>query len=224
MILDQKGERRIRIAIAVPCDDTINAGTAYDLASLAARDGYRDLNLMFDRGSILPAQRARLVERALEIEASHVLWFDRDMRFPVDTLERLLQHEKAIVAANYTTRRMPYLPTAEGENQRGYLFSGPMSTGLVPVAHVGMGCMLVDTDVFKKLKRPWFTLGFNLKENVYAGEDVYFCAQARRAGFEVLVDADLSKDVSHAGELQFTLQHANMTRDAVNAAQAAKGK
>jgi hypothetical protein len=53
---------------------------------------------------------------------------------------------------------------------------------------VGAGCLLVKTDVFRHLEPPWFEFvpGFS--------EDSYFCAQARRHGFEVLLDFDVQCD------------------------------
>jgi hypothetical protein len=86
-----------------------------------------------------------------------------------------------------------------------------------------MGLMLTNTIVFETIKRPWFAVGYDPKGNTYGGEDVFFCRQAQKNGFPVMIDTDLSKVVQHVGELPFTLAHANLTRDAVNAAKAAQG-
>ena len=44
---------------------------------------------------------------ALAVDATHILWLDSDMRFPADTLGRLLARNRDIVGANYCARRFP---------------------------------------------------------------------------------------------------------------------
>ena len=62
--------------------------------------------------SNLPHNRSRCVERAFKLQATHILWLDTDMRFPPDTLFRLLGRKKPIVGANYRARNPPVFPTA----------------------------------------------------------------------------------------------------------------
>ena len=38
---------------------------------------------------------------------------------------------------------------------------------------------------------------------IVEGEDVYFCTMARVHGFEVWVDHDLSKEVTHIGQFEY---------------------
>jgi hypothetical protein len=146
----------------------------------------------------------------MEAGATHVLWLDSDMRFPKDALGRLLAHGEPIVGANYTTRRPPYLPTAE--TAEGYLFGSPDLDGLVEVSHLGMGLLLVDTDVFRKIGEPYFALGYNRQDGSYVGEDFYFCKKARDHGYKVYVDQTLSREVRHIGETEFRYEHALETQ------------
>jgi hypothetical protein len=107
---------RLRVMIATPCTDMVKAGFALDLAmlyGLTCSYGDVDCAVMQNKGTIIPQQRATLVDAAQRFNASHILWLDSDMRFPKDTLFRLMKHEKPIVAANYARRRHPALPTAE---------------------------------------------------------------------------------------------------------------
>jgi hypothetical protein len=205
----------IRVAICMPCQDTVNAGFALDLArmcaALTASDDF-DATLIQNRGTIIPQQRATLVHAAQEYEATHLLWLDSDMRFPRDTLARLLAHGQPIVAANYARRRYPILPTAEHADF-GYLFTEANSEGLAEVTQCAMGLMLVEMRVFEAIAEPWFALGYSAKDRDYVGEDFYFCKRAREAGFTILIDQDLSKQVRHAGEIEWTPQHTCTTRD-----------
>lgn len=205
-----------RVAICLPCQDSVNAGFALDLARLVGHipEGV-EYTLIQNRGTIIPQQRATLVTAAQQVQATHVLWIDSDMRFPKDALARLLLHDEPIVAANYSTRRTPILPTAE-HREHGMLFTQSDSEGLAEVTHCGMGLMLVQMAVFETMPQPWFALGFNPKDQAYIGEDFFFCRRAREHGFATLIDQSLSKEVRHAGEMEFRYEHANVTRDTLN--------
>ncbi len=214
MIVDQSGKQNLKVAICTPCQDIVSAGYAFDLARLVGVSGYAGIMIFQSKGTIIPQQREKLAASALDSGASHILWIDSDMRFPKDSLTRLLEHEEPIVAANYATRRMPIIPTA-GDKEHGELYTEDESQGLVKVHYAGMGLMLVETRVFRAMLEPWFALGFNPKEKDYIGEDVYFCKKARESGFRVLVDQELSKEVRHVGEMEFTHRHTNLTREAM---------
>lgn len=207
------GKKRCRVMAAVPCQDQVDAGFALDLAGLAARTALSDTTLTFAqvRGAYLPQQRCDLVQIALDKDATHILWLDSDMRFPDDALLRLVERDKPIVAANYPTRRPPFLPTAE-HREKGYLFTTADASGLEEVSHAGMGLMLVDLDVYRALDKPWFALGYDPTKDGWAGEDVFFCRNAGRAKFPVLIDHDLSHEVRHSGQMIFTQRHAELTR------------
>jgi hypothetical protein len=169
-----------------------------------------------NRGTIIPQQRHTLVMSAREANASHILWIDSDMRFPPDALLQLLAHGKPIVAANYSTRRIPILPTAE-HRDKGYLFTPPDASGLEEVTHCGMGLMLVEMGVFEAVLKPWFSIGYSPRDAEYSGEDFFFCKRAKEAGFPTLIDQDLSKQVRHAGSIEYRAEHAIVTRDHLNA-------
>ena len=123
--------------------------------------------------------------------------------------------EKPIVAANYSRRRQPILPTAE-HSELGYLFTTPEATGLEAVTQCGMGVMLTQMAVFMTVTQPWFQLGFS-KDGEYVGEDFFFCRRAKASGFATLIDQDLSQHVRHVGSMDYRAEHACITRDALTA-------
>jgi hypothetical protein len=200
----------LRVMIATPCTDSVKAGFALDLAMLyglvCRHSDDVEAAIMQNRGTIIPQQRATLVDAAQRYGATHLLWLDSDMRFPKDTLFRLLKHNQPIVAANYARRRHPALPTAE-HRDKGHLFSTDDATGLEAVTQCGFGVMLTRMDVFQKISEPWFQIGYTSNDHQYVGEDFFFCAKARKAGFEILIDHDLSKEIRHVGEMDYTHQH-----------------
>jgi len=147
-----------------------------------------------------------LARQALEEKADYLLWLDSDMRFPKETIGHLILRDKPIVAANYATRRMPVKPVAmmDDDGKIGRVYTAPDSEGLQPVDYIGMGVMMVKREVFEKLEAPWFAIPYSTIGNHYIGEDVFFCRKANEAGYEVLLDHDLSHHVKHIGTFEYS--------------------
>jgi hypothetical protein len=76
--------------------------------------------------------------------------------------------------------------------------------------------MLVQSEVFTKIGKPYFALGYSPADDNYVGEDFFFCKKAREKGYQILIDQGLSKEVRHVGEMEYTHEHANVTREYVN--------
>jgi GT2 family glycosyltransferase len=124
------------------------------------------------------------------------------MRFPAFTLHRLLKHDKLIVAANYAYKDDAYRPVSL-DMQGRLLATTKDSTGLVKVDFAGTGCMLIKTDVFKELEEPWFGQEWLPAKKDYTSDDVFLCRKVREAGYDIWIDQDLSKMVSHIGTKEF---------------------
>ena len=146
-------------------------------------------------GSILSNLRLGMVNGALTHGATHLLMIDSDMRFPPDTLDRLLSHDVDIVAANCVPRG------GGGTTARRADYSQIPSkgkTGLERAHIVGFGVVLISAAVFRKLERPWFLMPYDADTRRHLTDDVYFCLRAREAGFTIWVDHDLSQKVGHS--------------------------
>jgi len=112
-----------------------------------------------------------------------VLFIDSDMRFPQDTIGRMLERDLLVLAANCPRRRMPVGPTAanyDAETQRKVpVYTGEHDTGVEQVDAVGTGVMMVDTNVFRAIEMPWFATPWDVAAKGYMGEDIYFCKLLR---------------------------------------------
>lgn len=211
----------MKVAICIPSREMCHASFAFDLANLVghwtAKHGASGaLNICNVRGTLIADQRTDLVRMALSSGADSILWLDDDMRFPKDALDRLLARGKPIVGCNYTTRVIPPEPTATrlvGGKWRK-VQTRPESTGLEAVDFMGFGCMLVKADVFRKLDVPWFHLGYSSVDHKFIGEDVYFGMKATAAGYEMLLDHDLSKEIRHIGSLEYRHEHVEACEEA----------
>lgn len=219
-LVDETGEKQYKVIVGVPCGAQVASGFAQDLALMQSYTTFvkpeMDVGLYFVQGTYLPRARATLVNKAIELAATHILWLDSDMRFPKDTLLRLLAHNVQIVGANYATRQAPILPTMQ-DKDKALLFDAP--DRVIPVSTCGFGCLLTEVDVFRSMDKPYFAYGYNREQDDYASEDAFFCVKAQKAGYQICVDPQLSEVVRHVGSFDYTMAHTRMTRDAALAQQ-----
>jgi hypothetical protein len=195
------------VAICTPARDQVSTGYAKSLANLTAKiskQGYK-FELIVSLGTVISQLRIDLATVALKKGHEWILWLDSDMHFPDNTLERLMSHDKKIVAATYSTRYKPQRSVAF-TNQNNYNDRLLEKTGLHEVWAVGMGCMLTHRSVFETLPRPWFNHEWDLRTESFMGEDLFFCKSAAEHGFDIFVDTDLSQETGHYGTKIFLLQ------------------
>lgn len=215
-----------RVALCVPAGDHVATFWAYDWARNMATTAYRRPDIkqypIMCTGSLVMKQRQTLVNTVLETtDATHIWFTDSDMRMPRDTLLRLLGHEAPVVCASYTERNAPFRPVAFNDlrnfEDRAYVTNE--SHGLKQIAAVGFGCILIETEVFRKMKKPHFMVGYNPEQGTFVGEDIYWCIQLQQMGIPLMLDLDLTQEVGHIGRFEFTADHANKAKAGRDAAE-----
>lgn len=192
----------MRLAICVPVRDIVHSKFAYCLTELTShliRSGI-DYNLFFQNGSVLPEQRAVLVNNAMNTNCDYILWIDSDMSFPKNLFQRLFAHNTDVVACTYSTRTKPYRNVAFLTNNFNDRLDATI--GVHKVFSVGMGLMLTNINVYKSVSRPWFMFDYDVQLNSYLGEDMYFCQRLNQNGFDIYVDVDTSKKCYHLGTIE----------------------
>ncbi len=197
--------------VLVPCDETVKTPFAASLVTMLDRT-YRNppaslggLYINMLGTTILPQGRQTLAEHALRLYDStitHLLWIDSDMKFPHDTLMRMLRRDEKLVGANYPTRRPPHKPTAHYDDGSP-VHTTPDSSGLERVDRMGFGLLWMAREVIAEMEPPFFDYQYRGPGLDWGGEDSYFFAKAQALGFEAYVDHDLSKEVQHVGNHGF---------------------
>jgi hypothetical protein len=195
----------MRLAIGGPTRDIVPASFAVDLAQLYAytreKGPWPIVTVGFLTATYIHMGREYFLESCIKQGATHVLWLDTDMSFPPETALRLAYWNRPIVACNYVTRDGTNRFTAMRRGQR--IETTPESTGLYEaVDSVGMGVMLMRTDVVQVMPRPWFRHGLN-EQCGDIGEDIMFCRALGRVGHSIAIDHDLSKEVGHIGQYTY---------------------
>ena len=198
--------KQIKLSILVPTRDTVHSQFSYCLAQLYKTTSELGIEtfLFYDSSTILLNQRERLIEQAKKVNSDYVLWIDSDMMFPSTTAVRLLEHNKDIVACNYTKRTKP-LKTVAYTNLNDWNSWLPMvpQDELVKVEGVGMGCMLMKLDIFEKIQKPYFEFRYKEDTQDYFGEDFILLGKLREQGYDVYIDTVLSMDIKHLGIYAF---------------------
>lgn len=214
----------LRIAVCVP-GSSWKAGFGQSIANMCINferaryeGGEKRIEVFCVSGSLLPDVRMRCVAEAAKWNATHMLFLDDDMLFPVDALQCLLRHNVPVVGANYSRRTVPMLPTAYTADRSGPLFTRPEDEDLVEVSHVGTGLMLIDMRVFDLLELPFFAFEHFDEGKQLRGEDVYFCHKLQEAGVKVYCDQRLSQQVGHIGEWTYTHQQCLLANEHVKMA------
>ena len=150
--------------------------------------------IMFVHGQSPAKNRNVIAEAAIKHDCTHVLYIDDDMAFKGDVLTKLLAHsDKDVVSALYLMRNYPHYPVIFDEvHENGkckFMFLTPGRKGLTEVVNCGFGFVLIKTDVFKALEKPWIRLG-EIEKDEWC-DDVAFFNRVREAGFKIYCDLDI---------------------------------
>lgn len=184
-----------KILICTPSPGEVQATFAYDLGYLMRESGAA---FVLSLGSQLSSLRSGLIKYAKETGASHVLFIDSDMRFPSNTIVRLLARRKDVVGANCRVR------TTEDEVWTGRTVDGFISSagkkGVEEVDTLGFGVTLIDMKIFEEVEEPLFAMPWDGEK--YVGEDIFFCLKIKKAGFSIWVDHDFSQEVRHTASIE----------------------
>uniref|UniRef100_A0A6H1ZQ26 Putative glycosyltransferase n=1 Tax=viral metagenome TaxID=1070528 RepID=A0A6H1ZQ26_9ZZZZ len=135
--------------------------------------------------------RERLAQQALDGGFTHLLFVDSDMFFEPDALDRLIARDKDIVGADYNKKVLPPEGTVIGAEEGDFVKCEGIATGF----------LLIKTEVFKKLKHPWFFYEADEQGNCITGDDMWFCKIAREAGYDIWCDKTIK--VFHLGDFYF---------------------
>ena len=184
----------MKILLAVPTFENILPECFESLYNLD-KCGH-DIVFTFIKGYDCAKARNNIAEKALDGKFDYVMMVDSDVIVPSDALKYMLDPEADVVIAcsprKNTKERMSTLCTPE-DNPVGKGFHNALSySDLQGSARIllkggGFSCVLIRTEVFTKLKYPYFK--YVVYENRSAlSEDYYFCNKCNAAGYKIYAD------------------------------------
>jgi hypothetical protein len=140
--------------------------------------------------------RNNIVDKALDVRATHLLMCDVDQVYHPKTITTLLSRNLPIVSALVHRRYPPFdslmMKLTELDDKRNiYESIDEWEDGeLVEVDATGCGCIMYQMDVFRKMEGPWFKHRQN-PDGSPIGEDFGFCQDLKAAGYRIFVDTSV---------------------------------
>lgn len=210
------------IFIATPAfDGKVNVQYALSLCDtvLQLKENNIEVTLKITTsGSLLVAERNRLLEMFWLSDATHILFIDSDLGFPSKAIIAMLNQEKEFIGGVYPNRPKP-------NGLEGFMFRPLFNQDgslvhekhLLKVESVPAGFMLLSRSALQKMRNYFPELYYAPKdkrantestyclfntevyEGEFWGEDYVFCRRAKEAGIDIWVDPLISFD--HGGKV-----------------------
>ncbi len=95
-----------KIAIAMPTTGSVKTDTFVSVVRML-KDVPFDWQLITQTSSILHESRNILVNKAIELGCTHILFVDSDMKFDSNALDKLIVADKDIIGAMYNKKQFP---------------------------------------------------------------------------------------------------------------------
>lgn len=207
-----------KLFIATPAfDGKTHIPFAVSLAetvSLCAKNHIQVELCIVASGSLLCAERNRLIQAFLKSDCSHMLCIDSDLGWPAKAVLAMISKQVPFIAGVYPSRVEKSFLFRPSVNPDTSLFVDK-EKGLIRMDYIPAGFMLLRRDVIEKMiadyperkfvpKDPNAPAGvalFNteLHEGEFWGEDYVFCRLARQSGFDIWVDPMIQ--FNHAGNI-----------------------
>ena len=165
-------------------------------------------SILYVEGADVAYARNLLAEKAKGV-ADYIFFIDDDVLPPMNTITKLLTHDKDIVCGLYFSRQEPHFPQIflkNKENADRYdCVEDYKKDSLLEIDACGAGCMLIKAEVFKKLKLPYFQYIPKGENNPRKGEDFYFCEKAKEEGYNIFCDTSII--CKHIGKKYVVAEH-----------------
>lgn len=166
--------------------------------------GFDNVIPMLGPRNMVHLGRAEIVHKALIFGAKYLFFLDDDALIPIDTIERLYNHQKDYITAVMYKRRSPFNPTIfKGRNKDGSFIPFTLrNVGLVEIDVSGLACTLIKMSVIKKLlkgrQKEIEKRGGLFYFSKY-GEDFNFCQDLKeKLGIKLYADTNILTE--HIGE------------------------
>ena len=193
------------VLVAVTAGGTNKGDTVYDLVHSLKRSPHVADFIECQGTYLCRTHNTAVLELLKRPQCTHLAFIDCDMRVPFDWLDRLLAHDVDIVGATYRRRGPPHDIMAWDVSGKE---DGALHTGLVERGAIASGVFLITRRVLEVLDYPWFFMTYGKAMNAPGdnGTDTNFCNKARRAGFSVWCDYDLSRQVRHIADMEIPFE------------------
>lgn len=226
---------KIRITVGVPGYGHVPSLCLVSFGSFVAQGvgrGYIN-NIATSVGAYIDRGRNEIVKQALSNGSTHLMFVDQDMVLPDTAMLRLLSHNQAVSGGLYFGKDDLYTPVAfdfdpfrrvynleddpslyrpawrSDEDAELACACGKTDDHIHRVGGVGMGCTLIKTSLFRRMKKHFGDeLWFSSKE---CGEDVHFALRCKELGVPIYLDGFIQ--CGHVRDEMITVRHYQWARE-----------
>ena len=196
----------MKLLIAVPTFETIFPDTYKGIWDLD-KAGHEIL-FEFVRGYDVATARNKIANKAIELKTDYVLMVDNDVVLPQDALVNLTDDLRDVCLGYYAHRDTDNVYrgrtcVCKVYDERGVkYFNYPLESEYtaqemaelrkngekkIRIHGGGMGCAFIKTDIFRRLKYPWYDW-INYDDGYMLSEDLHFCELCRKAQIPIYTD------------------------------------
>jgi FkbM family methyltransferase len=177
------------ILIAIPTARYIEADTFKSIYDLEVPEGY-ETTFQYFYGYRVDQVRNLIADWVVR-GYDYLFSVDHDITFPPDTLKKMIQHDKDLVAGVYRQRLEPQRIEIYDLNQHRMEYSDVYDKSLVQIGGCGFGCVLVKKKVLAGVGYPQFEYHPALDHGNTISEDTDFCKKAMSRGFTLWCDPSI---------------------------------
>lgn len=198
----------MRILIAVPTFESIYPDTFKSIYDLDPAGN--ELIFEYVRGYDCATARNKIAQKALDLKTDYVLMVDNDVVLPKDALVSLMDDLKDVCLGYYAHRDVDniyrgrtcvckvYQP--DGTKYFNYPLESEYTaeelktlrdggTHKLQIHGGGMGCALIRTALFERLRYPWYDwVNYSDDHRGMLSEDLYFCELCRHNNVPIYTD------------------------------------
>lgn len=197
----------MKILIAVPTFENIYPDTFKSIYDLDVSG--HEVEFDFVRGYDCATARNRIAQMAIDKRKDYVLMVDNDVVIPKDALQNLCEENKEVVLGYYAHRDADNIYrgrtcVCKMYDENGNLhFNYPLESEYtaeelaklreegkttVRIHGGGMGCAFIRTDIFRRIKYPWYDWVNYPNGKGMLSEDLYFCEKLKNKHIPIYTD------------------------------------
>ena len=198
----------MKILIAVPTFENIYPDTFKSIYDLETSE--HDVSFEYVRGYDCATARNRIAQMALDKKTDYVLMVDNDVVLPKDALINLLETPVDVCLGYYAHRDSDNryrgrscvckLYDENGNKHFNYPLESEYTADelkelkdsgqyRIQIHGGGMGCAMIKTDVFNRIKYPWYDwVNYANEHRGMLSEDLYFCEGCRKNSIPIYTD------------------------------------
>lgn len=206
MLIEESKNMKKKILIAIPTAKYIEPQTFKSIFDLEVSDDC-ELDFQYFYGYNIEQIRNLIAHWAVNYD--YLFSVDSDISFEKNTLTKMLNHDKDIISGLYIQRKPnEHILEIYEKNQSGGVsnisYEKIKNKGLLEIAGCGFGCVLIKSEVIRKIGYPQFVYKSAIDHKDTVSEDVYFCMKAIENGFKIYADTSIL--CQHIGNYVFRVE------------------